>query len=161
MDKLYIIAVDDQEEVLRALEDDLSFFLSHTEVEMCTSGVEVLELIDELDRSGDHLAVLVSDHVMPKMTGVELLSKIQQDGRFTSTQKLLLTGLASHQDTIDAINHAGLDMYIAKPWKKADLIEKIKVLITQYLISRKIPHEKFMPILDQETLYAELRNRTI
>jgi len=161
MDKLYIIAVDDQEQVLRALEDDLGEFLSHMEVETCTSGSEVLELIEEIDGQGDHLAVVVSDHVMPGMTGVELLSAIKEDGRFAATQKLLLTGLASHQDTIDAINQASLDMYVPKPWNREDLKNKIKTLLTKFLIARRLPHEGYRPILDQETLYAELRNRTI
>ncbi len=161
MDKLFIIAVDDQEEVLRALEDDLSFFLSKCEVETCHGGEEALELLEDIDAAGDHLAVIVSDHVMPGMTGVELLVKVKEDGRFASSQKLLLTGLASHQDTIDAINKAGLDMYISKPWDREDLLAKIKVLLAKFVISKHIAHEPYMDVLDQTTLYTALRHRTI
>lgn len=160
MNKLFIICIDDQQEVLNALEQDLSFFESHLSIEVCDTGNEALELMDEIDSNGDHLAVLISDQVMPKMTGVDVLQKVQEDDRFTGTQKILLTGLATHKDTIDAINQGGLDYYIEKPWDKEHIIEIVKKALTYFITSKGIDYQPYMDVLDQNTLYETLRKFT-
>ncbi len=43
--------------------------------------------MDELDAEGEFIALVISDHVMPGKTGVELLTDISQDPRFTQTKK--------------------------------------------------------------------------
>ncbi len=156
MDKLYIICVDDQREVLNSLIDDLEPYDELFEVEACESGSEVLELMDDIDANGDLVALIISDHVMPGMTGVELLSAIQSDGRYEGTKKLLLTGLATHEDTISAINRANLDMYIAKPWNEEDLHQKVSQLLTQYILSKGMDYTSYMDLLDKEVLFKGL-----
>ncbi|MCG6272075.1 response regulator, partial [Vibrio vulnificus] len=73
MEKLNLICVDDQREVLNAVVQDLDGLADWLNIEECESGHEALELIDELDADGEFIAVVISDHVMPGMTGVELL----------------------------------------------------------------------------------------
>lgn len=160
MNKLYIICIDDQPEVLNALEQDLSQFDKQINVEVCESGAEALELLEDIDQAGDFAAIIISDQVMPEMTGVQLLSSITKDSRFYDTQKILLTGLATHQDTIDAINSGGIQHYIEKPWKKEALITIIKTALTHYVITKGIDYQSIIDILDQETLYQSLRNKT-
>jgi two-component system, chemotaxis family, chemotaxis protein CheY len=77
--------------------------------------------------------------------------------RFPRTKKLLLTGLATHEDTIEAINRAKIDRYIGKPWDTHDLINKTRVLLTEFILEEGIDYNDFIPVLDQETLYAKLR----
>lgn len=160
MEKLFIVCVDDQREVLSALSEDLQEFEKHLTLEECESAREAWEVIEEIDAAGDYLPLVISDHVMPGKTGVELLSEIQADGRFTGTQKVLLTGLATHKDTIDAINSADLDYYIEKPWTKTKLHEAVKELLTRFILKSGIDYEKYLEILDQEKLYEGLRKRT-
>ena len=158
MDKLTVICVDDQREVLNALPNDLSLFSEFIEIEACESGQEVLRLVEEIDNQGDHVALVISDQVMPEMTGVELLSNIHGDARFVNTKKLLLTGLATHADTIRAINEAGLDFYIAKPWSTLELHQKVKELLTAYLLENGMDYQEFRDIIDQEVLLKFMRN---
>lgn len=160
MNKLYIVCIDDQPEVLTALEQDLSYFEKQLNIEVCDSGKEALEVIEEIDEKGDHLAILISDQVMPSMTGVHVLQEVEADGRFDQTQKVLLTGLATHQDTIQAINTGGLDYYIEKPWSKEVLIDKLKQALTQFIIKMGIDYQLYLNILDQSTLYQSLRKST-
>ena len=117
MEKLNLICVDDQREVLSAVVQDLEPLASWLNIEDCESAQEVLDLIDELDAEGEHITVIVSDHVMPGKTGVELLTDVFHDSRFPNTKKILLTGQATHTDTINAINAAGIDRYFEKPWQ--------------------------------------------
>lgn len=56
-------------------------------VEDCESADEALELMDDLDAEGEFIALVISDHVMPGKTGVELLTEISQDARFVHTKK--------------------------------------------------------------------------
>ena len=106
MDKLNLICVDDQREVLSAVLQDLQSLSQWLNIEDCESADEVLELMDELDAEGEMIALIISDHVMPGKTGVELLTEISKDSRFIHTRKVLLTGQATHTDTINAINSA-------------------------------------------------------
>lgn len=160
MNKLYLICIDDQQEVLNALERDLTEFEDFLVVETCDSGKEALELIEEIDAKGDFPAVVISDQVMPEMTGVAVLHAIEKDARFRHTYKILLTGLATHEDTIEAINTGGLDYYIAKPWTKEQLSDTIKKCLTAFLANSGVDFQPYMPILDQAMLYEILRNKT-
>lgn len=160
MSKLYLICIDDQPEVLNALEQDLEAFEELLVVEVCETGKEALDLIEEIDADGNQLAVVISDQVMPALTGVDILTTIEKDGRFPHTQKILLTGLATHEDTIEAINEGGVDNYIQKPWKQEKLIRILKKGLATFVVKSGIDYEPIISILDQETLYQALRNQS-
>ena len=96
MEKINVICVDDQREVLSAVVQDLTPLEDWLEIEDCESAEEALELIDDLDAKGEHIALIISDHVMPGKSGVELLTELSEDRRFTHTKKVLLTGQATH-----------------------------------------------------------------
>ena len=160
MNHLYILCIDDQPEVLHALENDLAKFESYTRIEVCDTGEEALALADEIDNEGDYLALIISDQVMPNLSGVEVLQKIEEDERFPYTRKVLLTGLATHQDTIEAINQAGLDHYIQKPWDKPALEQIVAKCLTEFILKKGIDYESYLPILDQGILFETLRKKT-
>ena len=158
MEKLFIIIVDDQREVVNTVTKDIEQLADLAQIEECESGEEVLELIDEIDSEGDYVAVIISDHVMPGMTGVELLSNVDDDPRFKSTRKILLTGLATHEDTIEAINQAHINMYFDKPWDKEKLVNKVRQLLTEFVLEKGLDYSKYQQKLDQETLLKKLRS---
>jgi two-component system, chemotaxis family, chemotaxis protein CheY len=157
--KMYIICIDDQREVLNTVVKDLESFENLFMVEPCESAEEAWELIEEIDAEGDQLALVVSDHVMPDKNGVEFLIELHEDGRFVHTKKILLTGLATHKDTITAINKAKIDTYIEKPWKKEQLLGDVKKMLTHFILEAGLNYEKYMDALDQQTLLAELRKK--
>lgn len=157
MEKLYIICIEDQREVLNAITNDLSFFEDHLVVEECESAAEAKDLINEIDSKGDFVALLISDHVMPHQTGVDFLTEVNQDLRFRDTKKILLTGQATHVDTIQAINKAAIDNYIEKPWKAADLHQKASSLLTEFIIEKGLDFQRFAPILDKQKLFELLK----
>ena len=157
MDKLNIICVDDQREVLSAVLQDLEELETWLNIEDCESASEVLELMDDLDAEGEFVALVVSDHVMPQKTGVELLTEISQDSRFVHTKKILLTGQATHGDTITAINRARIESYFEKPWNAEELVERIRELVTEYLFDQGLDYSPFQNNLHQQTLLTRLR----
>ncbi|CAH0526127.1 response regulator [Vibrio hippocampi] len=157
MEKLNVICVDDQREVLSAVIQDLEPLSAWLNVEDCESADEALELMDELDANGEWITVLISDHVMPVMTGVELLTKVSKDSRYASTKKVLLTGQATHTDTITAINTAGVSHYFEKPWNAQELIECVRSLVTHFLFDQGIDYQAYLEHLDQQVVLERLR----
>jgi DNA-binding NtrC family response regulator len=75
--------------------------------------------------AADHpVDVAVSDYLMPKMNGIELLGRIKEAQPEAS--RVLLTGHADKQSAIQAINQATLFQYLEKPWDNAQLLLVIR-----------------------------------
>jgi thioredoxin reductase (NADPH) len=110
-----IVAVDDDAPVLRSVERDLrARYGAAYRVVAAGSGMDALELMRELTRRGDPVALFVVDQRMPVMTGIELLREslpLQPDAK-----RVLLTAYADTEVAIQAINDIRLDQYILKPW---------------------------------------------
>lgn len=157
MEKINIICVDDQQEVLDSVMRDLRPLGDLIRLEEASSAAECLDLVEQIDEDGDHIAVIISDQVMPGEQGTDLLRKITSDGRFSKTRKVLLTGQATHADTINAINEGGIDNYVEKPWQPEQLLGIVKRLLTRYILESGIDYRPYMSILDNATLFSKLR----
>jgi two-component system, chemotaxis family, chemotaxis protein CheY len=160
MEKIFIICIDDQRDVLDAIAKDLALFEAMFRLEECESADEAEEVLDEIEADGDHVALIISDHVMPGKSGVDFLVEVNEDDRFQRTKKMLLTGLATHEDTIQAINDAAIDRYIEKPWNPDQLVQNTKVLLTEYILKAGINYEPYRQYLDPQTLFEILRKQT-
>lgn len=157
MEKINIICVDDQQEVLDSVMRDLRVLSPLVRLEEASGTADCLRLIDQIDADGDHVAVVISDQVMPGESGTELLAKIASDSRFGKTRKVLLTGQATHADTINAINEGRVDNYVEKPWEPEKLLAMVKRLLTLYILESGIDYMPYMSILDNATLFAKIR----
>lgn len=159
MEKINVICVDDQREVLSAVLKDLACLSSVFHIEDCESADEALALMDALDADGEHIALVISDHVMPEKTGVELLTEISLDSRFRYTKKVLLTGQATHSDTINAINNGRIERYFEKPWQPDTLLNAAKSLITQYVFDAGLDYQDYQHALDTQVIFERLALR--
>jgi thioredoxin reductase (NADPH) len=110
-----ILAVDDEPTVLAAVARDLRRgFGEHYRILRAGSGPEALELLGELRRRGENLALVIADQRMPGMEGTEFLVKARQI--YPEAKRVLLTAYADTQAAISAINEVSLDYYLLKPW---------------------------------------------
>jgi diguanylate cyclase (GGDEF)-like protein len=126
-----ILCVDDEDGVLAALRAQLGARFGHEcAIATASSGDDALALFDELEKDGEHVAVVIADQIMPGMKGVDLLEQI--DRRSPLTTKILLTGQAGLEAVISAINRAHLNHYIPKPWDEASLHLAVENLLRQY-----------------------------
>ncbi len=134
MKKYFALCVDDDQAVLNQLAAQLEeHFQYFCEFEYAESAEEGLSLYRELTGQGHRIWLVISDQVMPGMLGDTFLATIHEIDR--QTIKVLLTGQAGLADTVKAINHAGLNYYIEKPWEKRDLVMILDRLRTQYEIT--------------------------
>lgn len=115
MAKPLILAVDDDQLVLSAVERDLRRkYGKEYRILGAISGAAALDALKRLKLRGDPVALLVVDQRMPQMTGVEFLA--QAVVLFPHTKRVLLTAYADTEAAIRAINDIRLDHYLMKPW---------------------------------------------
>ncbi len=115
MAKPAIIAVDDDTEVLRAVERDLRRkYAADYRILRADSGQVALEIVRELKVRNDAVALFLVDQRMPAMSGVEFLE--QAIKIFPDAKRVLLTAYADTDAAIAAINDAGINHYLLKPW---------------------------------------------
>jgi len=115
MAKPAIITVDDDAEVLRAVERDLRRkYAADYRVLRADSGQTALEIGRELKIRNNPVALFLVDQRMPGMSGVEFLE--QAIKLFPDAKRVLLTAYADTEAAIAAINEAGVNHYLLKPW---------------------------------------------
>ncbi|GAK54949.1 Stage II sporulation E family protein [Candidatus Vecturithrix granuli] len=156
MKKYFALCVDDDQGVLNQLAIQLEeAFQDFCEFEYAESAEEASELYQELVANGNRIWLIICDQVMPGMSGDAFLEKIYQIDR--NVLKVLLTGQAGLQSTIRAINHAGLNYYLEKPWSKDDLLLIVERLKVQYLMTTMVSEvqRRFAASIDlNETLHT-------
>ena len=115
MSKPIILTVDDDPNVLAAIERDLKARYRHDyRVLKAGSGREALETVEELKRRGVPIALFLVDQRMPGMSGTDVL--LEARTLYPDARKVLLTAYADTDTAIASINTVGLDYYLLKPW---------------------------------------------
>src|SRR5947207_14993168 len=106
-----ILTVDDDPEVSRALARDLrQQYGEDYRIRRAESGPAALDALKELKLRDDKVALLLADHRMPGLTGVEYLEQARQF--YPEARRVLLTAYADTDAAIAAINKADVHYYL-------------------------------------------------
>ncbi len=132
MSKGTILAVDDEPDILIALED-----LFEDEYRVLTSDKPEVAL--DMLRADPDIAVVVSDQRMPGMTGDALLAEARG---FHEAQAILLTGYADISAVIAALNRGGIIGYVAKPWDPTLLRATVRNAYERHRLGRDLATER-------------------
>ncbi|MGH9026911.1 MAG: FAD-dependent oxidoreductase [Acidimicrobiia bacterium] len=138
--KPILLTVDDDPGVSRAVARDLRRQYGEAyRVVRTESGPQALETLRELKLRGDLVAVLLADHRMPEMSGLEFLEAAMD--LFPLARRALLTAYADTDAAIEAINVVDLDHYLLKPWDPPEekLYPVVDALIELWLGSDEHP----------------------
>ncbi len=115
MAKPILLSVDDDSDVLRAIERDLrSQYGAEYRVLASDSPQGALDLLKRLKVRNDSVALLLADQRMPKMDGVGFLQEAMQI--FPQAKRALLTAYADTNAAINAINEVSINYFFLKPW---------------------------------------------
>jgi thioredoxin reductase (NADPH) len=115
MAKPTILTVDDDPEVLIAVERDLRRrYADRYRILRADSGGTALEALRGLKQRNDAVSLLLVDQRMPRMTGVEFLGEAMK--LYPDSKRVLLTAYADTDAAIRAINEAEVHHYLLKPW---------------------------------------------
>ncbi len=142
MAKPVILAVDDDPQVLRAIERDLRRnYAREYRVLRADSGPSALDTLEKLKERGDPVALMLVDQRMPRMSGVEFLEEAR--AMFADSKRALLTAYADTEAAIRAINNRVLDYYLQKPWDPPEeqLYPTLDDLLEDWQASYRPPFE--------------------
>jgi thioredoxin reductase (NADPH) len=125
--KPVIIAVDDEPEVVQAVQRDLrARYSDDYRIVWAGGGQEAIDTLRTLALQDTPVALMLVDQRMPSVTGIDVLRETLEI--HPTSKRALLTAYADTEAAIQAINDVGLDHYIMKPWDP--------------------PEDKLYPILD-------------
>jgi thioredoxin reductase (NADPH) len=142
MTKPVILSVDDDRDVLGAVERDLrKQYRTRYRIVTAASGQEALDAARELKRRGTPVALFLVDQRMPMMNGTQLLMELRK--LFPDTKRVLLTAYADTDAAIAAINDIGLHHYLMKPWDPPEqrLYPVLDDLLEEWSTSVRLPYE--------------------
>ena len=129
-----ILIIDDEEIVLLAISESL--IPEGYRIVKTTSPQKGLEYLKE-----QQFAVIISDHHMPGMTGLEFFAEANKIQPMAS--RILITGVLTLKVVIDAINKGEIFRFIAKPWIREELLATVKNAIHRYeLVSQNARLQK-------------------
>lgn len=138
----FIIIVDDDEQVLRAIQRDIrKKYNGEYRISAADSANEALELIKELKLKNESVALFISDQRMPEMEGVKFLEYTKEI--FPEAKLVLLTAYSDIDVAIRAINNLKLDYYLLKPWNPPEekLYPVVDDLLDDWQAQYKPDHE--------------------
>ena len=150
--RLAILCIEDEPPVRDAIVRDLEPFAPTVVVETAESVEDARAALDELLAGGDHVALVLADHLLPGATGVDFLVELHGDPVLAGAKKVLVTGQAGLDDTIQAVNRAKLDHYIAKPWSPDQLRSVVRDLLTDFVSERLDDVLPYIHVLDGSRL---------
>jgi response regulator RpfG family c-di-GMP phosphodiesterase len=134
-----LLFVDDEPSILSSLK---RLFRPHGyRIHTAESGEEGLEILER-----ESIDLVISDMRMPEMDGAAFLERVRQ--KWPLTVRILLTGYADIESTVNAINRGEIYRYINKPWDDHDIV----------LTVRDALHHKHLEQENQH-LTSELRAR--
>lgn len=126
----FIIIIDDDVQVLRALRRDIqNKFRDEYKVLATDSALEAVDTVKELKLKNETVALFISDQRMPEMEGITFMEKTKEF--FPDAKKILLTAYSDIEAAIKAINNLKLDYYLLKPWSPPE--EKLYPVISDLL----------------------------
>jgi FixJ family two-component response regulator len=131
-EKLQILVVDDESQVLIALEDLLS---DEFAILKSSSPTEALEVM----RTRPDIAVVLTDQRMPAMTGDRLLAHAE---RVSQALGIMITGFADLNAVVRAVNEGRLFAYVTKPWDSDDLRFKVHQAAERFRLTQELAHER-------------------
>ncbi len=132
-----ILIVDDDADILAALSETISG--DAYRIVCCLNAAEALDAVAK-----ENFAVVISDQNMPGLSGLQLLARVREEQPFTS--RVLITGMLLVDTLIGAINTGEIYRFIAKPWKRGEVVATVQNAVRRYEL-----------LLENERLHQETK----
>lgn len=159
MNQILILCIEDEAEVREALVRDLAGYRPLFRVEAAEDAADARAVLREAEARGDRVGLILCDHLLPGQHGVDLLIELHREPATRATRKVLITGQAGLEDTIRAVNQAGLHHYIAKPWQPAELGAVVRAQLTEYVLAVEDDLLSYISVLDGARLLEAIAQR--
>ncbi len=137
-----ILTIDDDRDVLQSIERDLrQRYREKYRILKAESGKGALEVLHRILQRDESVALLLVDHRMPEMNGIQTLTEAMK--LFPDAKRVLLTAYADTEAAIKAINEVQLNHYLLKPWHppEENLYPVLDDLLEDWFASYRPPFE--------------------
>ena len=143
-EKLTILLAEDNQDIHHYLKNELG---KHYTIVPFTNGYDASMQVEKVMPD-----LVLSDIMMPRMTGIELCQKIKSSEKTSHIPVILLTAKGSHDNKIEGLE-SGADDYIKKPFR----LEEVKVRIKNVILTRQKLQSKFSKevILEGKTIHSD------
>ncbi|WP_394152093.1 ATP-binding protein [Vibrio maritimus] len=157
-----VLCLDSDLASLDKLDTELSLYQSHFDIHLATSILEGHELIQQIGRQGQHLALVIARHSR-LFDGGEFLVQLEQMAHAQSARKVLISKTDAHDITaiLNAVNEGRLDHCLTYPIEQSSLHKTVVKELTQYVVQHETEHLlHFGKVLDQQKiLRAHIENK--
>ena len=162
IEQIKILCVDDERNVLRALER--IFLDDDYDIVTAGSGDEGLQVME----TAGPFQIVISDYRMPGMNGVEFLKEVYT--RWPETVRIVLSGYADAAAIVAAVNDGHIYKFIPKPWNDEELHITVKNCLERYSLLRRnrelldelaVANQALEEKVQRRTEQLELRNRAL
>lgn len=144
--------VDDEEMVITSIKAYLQLETDYA-VHGFTNPEEAARFLEK-----EQVDVVITDYLMPRMNGIQLLLRARQAQPDAS--RVLLTGHADKQSAITAINDVGLFQYLEKPWENAQLLLVIRAGVERAHLLRDL-REKILELDSAHSTLKDVQRRLL
>lgn len=124
-----LLFVDDEPDLLKLY---TGVFAKDYKVDSASDAIEALRLIEERATGPDAYAVIVTDLSMPGMDGIEFLDQTKHLA--PDSVRIMLTGYASEESAIDAVNRGDVFRFLTKPIRINQLVQVIQEGVQRYQV---------------------------
>ena len=141
---LYLLCVDDEEEILKAL--TRVFRHESFKVLTATSGQEALAILG----STENIGLILSDQRMPGMSGSTFLQLAKKMA--PEIPRMILTGYSEIAEAIDAINRGGAQKFLEKPWEDSEILSIVRESFDRYRLLKENQRLRAIVAADMEKI---------
>ncbi len=134
-----ILLVDDEPNIIRSLKR--LFRSERVNILTAENGLEALQIVKNRD-----IQVLLTDNIMPEMTGIELMMKVRDCS--PDTVRIILSGHSDIDAVLEAVNNGEAFRFMLKPWNDMDLKATVSLALAHYKL-----------VADNKRMLADLKEK--
>lgn len=143
-----LLIVDDEPNVIASLKRALMD--EPYEIYSANSGTEGLDILKK-----NRIKVIMSDEKMPVMSGAEFLSTVRE--QFPETIRIMLTGHASLEAAMKAVNSGEIYRFFSKPWNEIDIRLAIRSALEKYNLEAE--NRRLLKIVKRQAIDLKMLER--
>ena len=125
-----VLLVDDDQDFLKDLRDLLVSGIPGVKVFMADSGPAALQMLRE-----QPVDLILADHQMPGMDGLQFLEAAHE--HYPEVPRIMLTGYPAFETALEAVNHARVDDFIAKPPEAQRTLQAVRRALIERSLRRQ------------------------
>jgi phosphoserine phosphatase RsbU/P len=152
---LYILLVDDEQNILKALSRELREWSTIHGIQLLTA-ISAAEGLRTLAEKAPNTIIVVSDLRMPEMKGSDFLLSVHE--LYPDIVTILLTGYSEVEEIVKAVS-AGIFSFMVKPWEKNYLISEINKAFEFGELKKQ--NSRYLKLMENELKWAGELQKTI